>query len=55
MSESQYLLFKETHTLDTKEMSKLINGAVSEAQQLGIDTLTPKELEKMEENWRRRK
>lgn len=40
----KYLVYKETHTLDSKEMSELIKGVVSEAEQLGIETLTPMEL-----------
>lgn len=47
-----YLLYKETHTLDTKEMSRLIDGTVSEAQELDIETLTPAELERMKNEWR---
>ncbi len=49
---SCYLLYKETHTLDTKEMSRLIDGTVSEAKELGIETLTPAELERMKSEWR---
>lgn len=40
-----YMFYKRTHELDSKEMSKLISGAVKEAKQLGLETLTPKELE----------
>ena len=40
-----YLVFKETHTLDSAEMARLIDGTVQEAQSLGIETLTPAELE----------
>ena len=48
---SQYLLYKQTHTLDSAEMARLINGAISEAQQLGIETATPQELVHMQEMW----
>lgn len=36
-----YLLYKPTHTLDSKEMSRLIEGTVSEAKDLGIETELP--------------
>lgn len=36
-----YLVFKATHEMDTKEMSHLIEGAITEAQELNIDTDTP--------------
>lgn len=36
-----YLFYKRSHELDTKEMSRLIDGTVYEAQRLGIDTDTP--------------
>ncbi len=48
---SQYLLYKQTHTLTTAEMARLINGTINEAQQLGIETITPKELEALEKMW----
>ena len=41
----KYLIYKETHTLDSAEMATLIDGAIEEAKQLGIETLTPAELE----------
>lgn len=48
---SQYLLFKQTHTLDTTEMTRLIDGAITEAKQLDIETATPQELARMEAMW----
>lgn len=48
---SKYILYKPTHTLDTAEMSKLIDGAVSEAKQLGIETKTPDELDRIKALW----
>ena len=48
---AQYLLYKQTHTLDTSEMARLINGAIAEAQQLDIQTATPQELAYMQEMW----
>ena len=37
---------------DTKEMSILIDGIVIEAEELGIDTMTPAEIEQIKQNWR---
>ena len=39
---------------DTKEMSVLIDGVVSEAKELGIETATQAELELMKSEWGRR-
>ncbi len=49
---SQYAIYKPTHLLDTAEMARLIDGAVQEAQQLGIETQTPDELEKIKQLWK---
>ena len=38
-------------TYDTKEMSRLIDGVVSECKELGIDTATPEELARIKETW----
>ncbi len=43
----KYLIYKETHTLDSAEMSRLIDGAIQEAKDLNIETLTPIELENL--------
>lgn len=40
----KYLIYKETHTLNSNEMATLINGTIEEAKQLNIETLTPAEL-----------
>lgn len=42
-----YLLLKGSHEMDSQEMSALIDGAVMEAKDLGIETLPPIELERM--------
>lgn len=39
-------------TYNTKEMSDLIHGTVSDAASLGIDTITPEEMEKMLAIWK---
>jgi hypothetical protein len=36
---------------DSKEMATLIDGIVSEAKELGIETMTPEELALLKENW----
>lgn len=46
-----YLVFKHTHMMDTKEMSRLIDGAVQEAKALDIETLPPAKLAAMVEGW----
>ena len=38
---------KGSSQYDTAEMSTLINGAVSEAEMMGIETITPEEMERM--------
>lgn len=42
-----YILMRGSHTYNTLEMSRLIDGVISEAQELGIDTLTPEEKARM--------
>lgn len=43
-----YLVFKRSRDMNTKEMSILIDGIVSEAKEMGIETLPPDELAKLE-------
>lgn len=47
-----YKVYRGSHTYDTKEMSLLIDGAVADAKELGIDTLSPEEVRKMKERWK---
>ena len=42
-----YLVLKGSHEMDTKEMAALIEGAISEAKELGIETLPREEYERM--------
>ena len=42
-----YVMLRGSSTYDTAEMSNLIDGLVSECQELGIETLPPKEIERM--------
>ena len=47
-----YYIMRGSHTYDTKEMSKLIDGVVSEAKEVGVETLPPAELERMIGRWK---
>lgn len=46
-----YLFYKRTHTLDTKEMARLIDGTIYVARELGIDTDTPEQIARYKEGW----
>lgn len=48
-----YLLMRGSHTYNTKEMSKLIDGTVETARELDIEVLTPNQLERMKAEWQR--
>ncbi len=47
-----HVVMRGSHTYDTKEMSTLIDGTVREAKELGIETMTPDELERIKAAWR---
>ena len=50
---THYKIYKGSSEFDSKEMSIFIDGVIQEAQQLGIQTLTPNqimELKNMEDN-----
>ncbi len=46
---NSYIRLKGSSEMDPKEMNHLISGIVSEAQELGIETMTSRELQRMEE------
>lgn len=46
-----YKFYLGSSNYDTKEMSILIDGVVSECKELGIETMTPKELSLLCEEW----
>lgn len=46
-----YSVMKPTHEYDSKEFSVLLDGAIQDANELGIPTITDKEKQKMLENW----
>lgn len=43
-----------SHTYNTAEMSRLIDAAVEEAKELGVETMTPEQLERMKAAWKER-
>ena len=49
---SHYRVYKGSSEYDTREMAVLIDGIVSEAQEMDIETLTPKELQFLKDEWR---
>ncbi len=47
-----YKIFRGSSTYNTKEMSVLIDGTVSECKEQGIETLAPEELERLLKSWK---
>lgn len=48
---SSYLMIKGSSEYDTAEMAKFIDAVVLEAKELGIETATPDEIERMKTLW----
>lgn len=48
-----YLVYKHTSDMDSKEMARLIDGAIETAKELGIETDTPEQLARYKEEWSR--
>ena len=48
-----YLVYKRTRDMPSNEFSRLLDGAISEAKELGIDTATPAEIARMKEEMER--
>jgi hypothetical protein len=46
-----YIVYKQTHEMNTAEMARLIDGAVQEAKDLGIETDTPETIERLRREW----
>lgn len=46
-----YLVMRGSHTFDSKEMARLIDGVISEAEELGIETITEQQKKEMLERW----
>ncbi len=47
-----YKIYRGSHTYDTREMSILIDGTVQEAKDLGVETMTPDQIEEMKQKWK---
>lgn len=48
---NDWMIFKPTHTLDSAEMARLIDGVVQEAKQLDIETRTPQQIAELMSLW----
>lgn len=46
-----YKAFKPSSEMNTSEMARLIDGVVFECKEMGIETLSPEELESLKINW----
>lgn len=46
-----YKAYLPSSEMNTKQMAKLIDGVVSEAKELGIETLTPSQIEEIKLRW----
>lgn len=49
-----YKVYRGSHTLDTREFSLLLDGTISDAKELGIDTISTTEFERMMELYGKR-
>lgn len=50
---TSYLMIKGSSEYDTREMARFIDCIVEEAKLLGIETMTPAELERMKAAWQK--
>lgn len=50
-----YKVYRGSHTYDSSEMHKLLEGTIQECQIQGIETKTPDEIRKMEALWGQKK
>lgn len=50
---THWAIVRPSHEYDTKEMAALIDGTIEDAKELGIETITPAELERMKAAWQR--
>ena len=48
---TDYRVFKGSSEYDTREMAILIDGIISEAEELNIETLPPEEIQRLTEKW----
>ena len=49
-----YKVYRGSHTYDSKEMHTLLEGTIQEAKEQGIETMTPDEIRRVEEQWKSR-
>lgn len=49
---THYKVYKGSSEFDSKEMAILIDGIISEAKELDIETLPPNEINRIKEMWR---
>lgn len=45
-------IYKGSSEYDTREMSILLDGVIREAESVGIETMTPTEIERLKNEWR---
>ena len=48
---THYMVYRGSSEYDTREMSVLIDGVVSEAKELDIETLPPQQIARLQEEW----
>lgn len=46
------IVYKGSSEYDSREMSVLIDGIVSEAKEMGLETMPPDELRRLKESWK---
>lgn len=47
-----YFVIRGTHTYNSKEMARVIDGLVQEAKALGVETIPPAELDRLLARWK---
>ena len=49
---THWAVVKPSHTYDSREMAALIDGTVEDAKELGIETMSPVDIERMKSLWK---
>ena len=49
---THWAVVKPSHTYDSMEMAALIDGTVEDAKELGIETMSPTDIERMKALWK---
>ena len=49
---THWAVVKPSHTYDSMEMAALIDGTVEDAKELGIETMSPDDIERMKSLWK---